>query len=288
MAIVIGFLTPFFGTLKPLMTPLLMLLLYCSFMKLKWNMSNFFRKELLLFPLMCWVLLPGITFYLTRFLGPELQVGLLLVVITPPALASPVMVSLVKGDLEFCLTNVALFNLLSPLMYVIIPKIYLSGSDIALDYWGIFWKVCLYIFIPLTLAMVTRLNKGITYMVNQFIDPYKILVQLLLVMIAVSSSAARVKSQPVHLIVLLFVAVYAVTAALYMVAWFVGKKRNNLQYTLPFTTGHKNTLLSINIGLASFSPLAALPAVFYLITHHTFNGIVLWLWNNQQKRTNKR
>ncbi len=273
-AVALGFIFPVFAIFKPLMIPLLMLLLYCSFVRMKFQLKKFVRKELLVFPIICWIIFPPLVYYLTACLGPALQIGFLLVVITPPALGSPVMVSLAKGDLEYTVANVTLFNILSPLVFALLPGFYIKDSTLAINYYDIFWRVTVIIFIPLLLAYFTEKSLGLKNFVLSKIDPLKGLVQMFLIVIAVANSAQQIRAMNNLHLARVVIITFILAGLFYLIGWLITSNKK-MKYTLPITTGHKNTLLTITIAIASFSEITALPAVFYLIAHHTYNGIII-------------
>jgi predicted Na+-dependent transporter len=274
-SIALGFIFPQLAVLKPILAPSLMLLLYCSFVKLDFHVNKFLKAQLLLYPLLCWLILPPIVYYSTGFLSEELQVGLLLVIITPPALGAPVITSLAHGNLEFIVSNVTIFNLLAPLAYTFIPKLYLSNVSMEIDYSSIFMKVTTFIFTPLLLAILTRKSKKLTKLVLTKIDPLKAFIQMVLIAVAVSTTTMRIRSLDKTNLIYLLVITFLLSGLLYLIGILMAKKDKTMIATLPMAVGHKNTLLALTIGLASFSELSALPAVFYLIAHHTYNGLII-------------
>lgn len=273
-AVALGFIFPFMSFFKPVIIPLLMLLLYCSFMKMNFNLKSFFRKELIFFPLICWIILPVIIYYATGWMDSALQIGFLLVVITPPALASPVMVSLAKGDLEYSVANVTVFNILSPLIFATLPRLFIKDTNLTIDYLSIFWRVAIIIFIPLILAFLSNKVLVVRQFVLKKIDPLKALIQMFLITIAVANSAKQIKDMDNMHLISVVVFTFLLAGILYLIGWLI-PKQDKMKYTLAIANGHKNTLLTITIAIASFSEITALPAVFYLIAHHTYNGIVI-------------
>jgi len=278
-AVALGFILPGMAIFKSAILPLLMLLLYCSFVRMEFKLHNFFRKELLIFPLVCWVVFPLIVYFTTGWMGIQLQIGFLLVVITPPALASPIMVSLAKGDLEYTVANVILFNMLAPLIFATIPRLFIHHTDLNINYSHIFWRVVVIVFVPLILAYFTDKLAKIKEFVITKIDPIKGLIQMFLIATAVANSAKQIKEMSSFHLISIPIFTFVLVGILYLLGWIIAKDRM-MKFTLPITTGHKNTLLTITIAIASFSEITALPAVFYLIAHHTYNGIIISLSRN--------
>lgn len=275
-AVALGFIFPVLAVFKPVIIPLLMLLLYCSFLRMDFKLKNFFRKELLVFPLICWFILPVIVYYGTSWLDSALQIGFLLVVITPPALASPVMVSLAKGDLEYSVASVTIFNILSPIIFATIPRIFIRETSLSINYVNIFWRVTIIIFVPLILAFLSNKVTPVKQFVLKKIDPFKALIQMFLITVAVATSANKISEMDNFQLIYVLVFTFLLAGSLYFISWLLPKD-DKMKYTLAIANGHKNTLLTITIAIASFSEVTALPAVFYLIAHHTYNGVVISL-----------
>ncbi len=273
-AVGLGFLFPIFSSFKPVMIPLLMVLLYCSFVRMKFQRKKFIRRELLIFPVISWLIFPPLIYYGTGWLGTDLQIGFLLAVITPPALGSPVMVSLAKGDLEFTVANVTLFNLLSPLIFALIPSIFLLKTDMEINFLNIFLRVTMIIFIPLLLAYFTEKSNRLKDFILKKVDPFKALIQMFLIVIAVANSAKQIREMPNSHLLQVFITSFLISGILYLTGWLLANSKK-MKYTLPITSGHKNTLLTITLAIGTFNEITALPAVFYLIAHHTFNGIII-------------
>ncbi len=277
LSIIIGFFSPSLSYFSPLVSWLLMFLLFSSFLNLEISLHKFFRKELLLFPILNWVIMPAVVYYLTLKLNMDYRIGLFLIVITPPALGSPVIVSLAKGDMEFVVSNVVIFNVISPLIYAFLPQLYFKGiSEIATPL-SVFRSVAFYIFIPLILALLVRKILRVKQFINKHIDPFKGLVQLFMIAVVMASSSPKIRSLPIKESLMIFSLTLMISFIVYLTSFILCRKDDQMKYTCPVSAGHKNTLLSIVTGMNNFNPIVAVPSILYLVSHHIWNGVVIFL-----------
>lgn len=285
-AIVIGYFVPALSVLKPIVSPLLMFFLFSSFLSMEFQIHKFIRKELLFFPILCWLILPLVIYFASLNLNLNYRIGLLLIVITPPALGSPILVRLAKGDLEFCVANLVLYNLISPITYALLPHLFFREISKSVSSFNIFSQVALFIFMPLLLSMIVKKTYWLKEGIQRYLDPLKGVIQLLMIAIVIASSSARIKEVPLEEAFIIFSMTLAISFFLYIFSYYICRKDKVMKYTCPISSGHKNTLLSIVTGMNHFNPLVSLPSVFYLISHHIWNGLVIYL-SNKGKLTRK-
>jgi hypothetical protein len=96
-----------------------------------------------------------------------------------------------------------------------------------------------------------------------------------MVAVAVSSASLKIRQTPISEIGILFLITFLISLFSYSFGYFVSRKDTIMQRTLPVAIGQKNTLLSLMICISLFSPMAAIPTVFYLISHHIMNGVLI-------------
>ncbi len=280
----IGLLFPQLAVFKELIFYILLLLLFCSFLKVDFRPDHFINPKLLLYPLFNWIILPAIVFFTTKSLINDYRIGLLFAVITPPALGSPVIISVTKGDLEFMMSNVVIYNLLSPLTYSFIPTLLLKGEEIEVPTVAILARVLVVVFIPMALALLVKRHKMVKVWIVENIDTRKNVLQIFMVMVAVASASLKIRETPINEVFYLFLAMFFTTFILYAIG-YLSTKNPVMQRTLPVAIGQKNTLLSIMICVGHFSPIAAIPTVFYLISHHIMNGVLIQITSKKVRNS---
>ncbi len=275
LAIINGFFLPGLSIFKPLVSWVLMFLLFSSFLQLDLSFHKFFRKELLIYPSMNWLIMPVLVFFSTSFLNFDYRLGLFLIIITPPALGAPVIVRLTKGDMEFVVSNVVIFNILSPFVYALVPGIFFSKLSEMSSPLETFLQVATYIFIPLLIALVLRRFLTIKNFILRRIDPFKGILQLSMIAVVVASSSLKIREIPVKTSLLIFSMTLFISGIMYLTGYVLAGKNPKMQFTCPVSTGHKNTILAMITCLTNFSPVVAIPSIFYLISHHIWNGVLI-------------
>jgi len=275
VSILLGYCFPQIALFKPSLSYLLILMLFISLLKVDMRKAVRFRWQLLIFPLLSWVIAPFAVYQLRAFLPDEVVLGLMMTAITPPALGSPVMVTLAKGDLELAMTNVVVFNSLAPLAFSIIPFIYFSETQIVIPVLSILGRVAIIIFIPLLLSIIVRRWKGVTAGILKYGGELSPFIILFLVAVVVSSASLQIRALPLKQVAVMFGLTFTLTMMNYVVGYRCGGASLLMRRTVPITTGHKNTGLAILVCIANFSPIVAIPSIFYIISHHIFNAIVL-------------
>ncbi len=279
---IIGLVFPQLAVFKQLIFYILLLLLFCSFLRVDFKPEHFINPNLLLFPIFNWLVLPLLVFFATNGIANDYRIGLLFAVITPPALGSPIIISITRGNLEFMMSNVVIYNLLSPLTFSFIPTLLFRNEGIKIPTIDILMRVVIVVFIPMILALIVKHYKKTKNWIILHIDSRKNILQIFMVMVAVSSASLKIRETPFHEVVILFLSTFIITLFLYGFGYIVSRKNPIMQRTLPVALGHKNTLLSIMICVSLFSPIAAIPTVFYLISHHIMNGILIQITSKKR------
>lgn len=274
-SIVIGYLFPQIAVLKPTLSYLLILMLFISLLKVDMRLEKLVRPQLVLFPIVSWVVAPVALVQLRGIIPDEVVIGLVMAAITPPALGSPVITTLAKGDLEFAMANVVFFNSLAPFSFALIPFFLFSGTQISIPVWSILGRVATIVFIPLVASLAVRRFKGVTRGILRYGGELTPLIILFLVAVVVSSAALQIRALPLQQVLMMFGLVFLLTVINYVIGHVASRGNALMQRTLPITTGHKNTGLAILVCIANFSSLVAIPSIFYIISHHICNAVVL-------------
>jgi predicted Na+-dependent transporter len=271
----VGYFVPQFASLKPLLPYILTLMLYNSLLDISIRPKHFFQKKILFFPLLNWILLPIFILFTSKSFPPYYQIGLLVTIITPTALGSPVITKLTNGKIELSMSFLLIFNILAPISYPILLWIYLSGVEINIPILAILSRTAKIIFIPLIASLLTKKNKNLHKFMKEKVSPINLFLVILLVMIVISSARLQIEADtPINLLVL-FGYILLLCFILYITGYLLARKDPSLQRTLPIALGHKNTGLAILVCVANFSAATALPAVFYIISHHIMNAIFI-------------
>jgi predicted Na+-dependent transporter len=275
LGMLIGYFVPQLAVLKSWLPYLLTFMLYNSLLAIKIRPEHFFQKKLLLFPLLNWLILPLFIIYTFHSFSYEYQLGLLITIITPTALGSPVITRLTGGKIEISMSFLLIFNLLAPFSYPFLLWLYFSGLAVSVPIWAILIKTAIIIFVPLLLSMLTKLSAPLHKFMLSKIAPINTFLVVFLVMIVISSARTQIEADSALNLLKLFTYILLITVFLYAFGYFVAGKDQLLQRTLPIALGHKNTGLAILVCVANFSAVAAIPAVLYIISHHLLNALFI-------------
>ena len=275
LAIILGLIFPIGTEYKSLIPILLATILFFSFLKLEYKLNHFFCKELFYYALIGLIIIPSIVFYLTKNLETNLRLGLFLVSITPTAIGAPIIVDLIKGSKELIISNVVLYNMLSPITYSILLHLYFNKLELIIPTKLIFIKLTIMIFIPFILALIFRnfikLKEKLSY-ISKYVSPISF---ILVIGVAVSSASLNLRQ--LKLINLLIISFYVLILAVF--SFYIGSilsKKSKIKKTLTIVFGHKNSTLTTWGALSNFAPPVVIPMILYIIFHHIINGFLIY------------
>lgn len=274
LAILTGLFFSWGVALKPAIPYVLGGMLYFAFLKLRFEPKRFFRKELVFYPIATYILMPLIAFFATASLPDELRVGFVMVAIAPSATGAPVIAELINADMEVTTAHVAVYNLITPLTFSLIPPLLFRNTSVSMDYVAVFLRLVAIIFIPLFLALVTRRIANlfrVTSRVGAMVNPVLL---VLVIGIAVSSAAGKLHTLSPLRIGVTFLVVF-IMAVLYFSSGYLLGRTPAVKKALALSFGHKNGALTIWVCLANFTPLTSVPMVMYIIAHHIINSFLL-------------
>jgi len=102
------------------------------------------------------IFLPVLIFFLSLLAPVEYRAGLILLAATPAAMATPGLLSALKGDINLGLVVSVITNLLAPF---IIPFVllYTLGAEVGFDVWSMFTFLALIVAIPFLLAFLLEM-----------------------------------------------------------------------------------------------------------------------------------
>lgn len=274
LAIIIGLIFPIGSEYKFLIPILLAIILFFSFLKLDYKLNNFFRKELFYYFIIGLVIIPFIVYITTQGFDDNLRLGIFLVSITPTAIGAPIVVDIIKGNRELIVSNVVLYNMLSPITYTVLLNIYFSKSDLIIPANQIFIKLATMIFVPFILAIIIRkfikLKDNLSK-ISKWVSPISF---ILVIGVAVSSSSLYLRELEAFTLIKIAMITLVLAAISFIVGSLLSKKRETRK-TLTVIFGHKNSALTTWVALSNFAPQVVIPVVIYIIFHHIINSILI-------------
>lgn len=282
LTVVIALIFPKGSDYKFLIPYFLSLLFFFNFYAIKFEFKSVLNLELLIYVAVVLIVNPIIVYFSSFMLDYEFRIGLFLIAISPTAIASPIIIKYLKGNLEFSVTNIIVFNLLSPLSYTLLLKLFFRDSQFDISIYKIVSSLTIIVFIPFVLATVVKKITPQNRVLLK-ISHYAGFLFLATVYLSVSSSALELRAVEPAQLARLFAYVIGAALILYTAGFVFGKNVESKK-TLAVSMGQKNTALCIWIALFNFSPLAAIPPTIYIIVHHSINTIVMLFFQQKEKR----
>jgi bile acid:Na+ symporter, BASS family len=273
---VVGSLFPRLHEFSFLIQYLLMLMLFFSFLDIEFKPQTFHWSVL-------WVLLANVavaflsyaalvsfdmTFALTAFMTG----------IAPTAIAAPVIMSFIQGEIEYVVAAVLVTNVSSALI-VPLALPFLLGADtqadmnIRISVGEVLLPVLIVMFVPLILA---RLVSHMPPATQQFLrrgKSYSFLIWLLnLFIISANASNFFRNEDPSSASTLFIIALISLVLCIvnFGVGALLGGRRNWQEASQ--SLGQKNLSFVIWVALTFINPLVAMGPTFYILYHHLYNS----------------
>ncbi len=279
--IVLGIIFPQFHPLSVYIQYLLMIMLFFAFLDINIHPQSFHKGVI-------WVVLANIAVAFTAYLilrpfDLNLALAAFITGIAPTAIAAPVIISFIQGQVEYVVGAVLLSNVVMSLVLPIALP-FVVGDIVQISVWQVLQPVLVTMFVPLLLARLANQLPGKTQSVIRRGKTFSFALWLfaLFVMCAkagdflrndVSASARTVLS--IALISLVICVVNFVLGAA------LGGERFRQESSQ--SLGQKNNSFVIWIALTFINPLVAMGPTFYILYHNLYNS---WQIYRFEKRRN--
>jgi bile acid:Na+ symporter, BASS family len=273
-AIVLGIIFPAPQWEKKLLPFILGLLLVSNFMRIDLHLKKFFRKELIYFPVIVFIILPSAVYFGTIALPLDLRLGLFLIAITPSAIASPVVVNLIGGDRELSVAQVLVSNILAPFAYAGLLYLFFRTDRVNIPVGSLLRDIVTLLAVPFVISRIMTFHEKVKSVSERFFTWFNPVGFLLVIFVAVASSSQQLRTIRPELLTLIL-SLAALVACVTFAIGFTLSRDSRVRRTLAVGFGHKNTSLAIWVAISNFNPAVVLPMVSYLIFHHVINGILV-------------
>jgi BASS family bile acid:Na+ symporter len=253
---------------------LLMGMLFFAFLDITITRESFHASILLIF--LANIAVPAAVFVLLRGFDPEVALVGFLTAVAPTATATPVIVSYLRGRVDYVLPAVLLTNIgIALIIPFLLP--WAAGATVRITTAEVLPSVLEVMFVPLGLAFLLR---KFLPQVQKRLLPGKALsfpIWLGMLFIVTSRASAFLQTETgtsvgeLLEIALLSLATCIINFALG--AWIGGRafRREGSQ-----ALGQKNNSFTVWIALTYLTPLAALGPTFYVLFHNLYNGFQLY------------
>lgn len=270
LMIVLGILFPRFHTLASYIQYLLMLMLFFAFLDINIQPRSFQKGVISI--VLANIAVAFSAYWVLRPFDLNLALAAFITGIAPTAIAAPVIISFIHGQVEYVVGAVLLSNVvMSFILPVTLP--FVVGDVVKISVWQVLEPVLITMFIPLLLA---QLSKRLPQPAESIIRRGKVLSfpLWLAALFATSAKAADflrsnlVNSAPT-VIAIALISLFICIVDFAFGAW-LGGERFRLESSQ--SLGQKNNSFVIWIALTFINPLVAMGPTFYILYHNVYNS----------------
>lgn len=280
LTMLVGMFVPQAHVLSFLIRYLLMVMLFFAFLDLEVK-PQMLRKSVL------WILLANVAvaFIAYAVLVPfDLTLALagFMTAIAPTAIAAPVVISFIDGEVEFVVTSVMVTNIASAFIVPLaLPS--LLGTEIQISVLEVLQPVLVVMFLPLIFAQLVHLLPTNTQAVIRRGKAYSFpiwLTNLFLISANASDFLRNGSTDSISTLVMIALVSLVICIINFSVGALIGG-RSHWQETGQ-SLGQKNLSFVIWVALAFINPLVAMGPMFYILYHHVYNSWMIYRFERQR------
>jgi bile acid:Na+ symporter, BASS family len=270
LAMILGALLPGLHRFSFLIQYLLMLMLFLAFLDLQFKPGVFHRSVV-------WVLFANVavaflSYAALAWFDSLIAMAAFMTAIAPTAIAAPVIISFIQGEIEYVVAAVLLTNISSA---VIIPLAlpFLLGAGVHISVWEVLEPVLVVMLVPLLLARLASLLPWGTQKLIRSGKSFTFPIWLLNLVIISANASYFLRNENGNSLMTL-VSMALVSLGLCIVNFGLGALlggRRNWQEASQ-SLGQKNLSFVIWIALTFINPLVAMGPTFYILYHHLYNS----------------
>ena len=280
-AMLLGALSPGLHEFSFLVQYLLMVMLFFAFLDIQFRPATF--QKSVLWILFANVLVAFFSYGALVSFNSMLAMAAFMTAIAPTAIAAPVIISFIRGEIEYVVAAVLVTNISSA---VVIPLTlpFLLGAAVHISVWEVLGPVLIVMILPLVLA---RLVSHLPAETQGFIrrgKPFSFPAWLLNLLIISANASHFLRNENQGSMLSLF-SIALISLVLCIINFGVGALlggRRNWQEASQ-SLGQKNLSFVIWIALTFVNPLVAMGPTFYILYHHLYNS---WSIYQFEKRRN--
>lgn len=278
--ILIGILFPFTHQYSFLIKYLLMIMLFFSFLKMKVKKSDFQKNHLYILSIN--LLVPLTSYSIFRLIGNlELAQIAFITAIAPTAIASPVIVNLLNGKIEFSVISILLTNFaVAFILPFAIP--FVVNSSASISTFNVLFPVAEVFLIPFFLALIIK-----NFLVR-FHEPlvkfnkYVFYILALNINLGTAKASYYIRNEMSFSDAIIY-QIAIISLILCILNFTIGKiiAPKNYELESSQSLGQKNNGFTVWVALTFFNPLAVLGPVFYILFQ---NFYISWQLHNNRKK----
>lgn len=283
--ILTGIFFPFTHSLAFLIKYLLMIMLFFSFLKMEIKKEDILINHFYI--ILSNLFIPLVSyFFLVAFGKLQLAQVAFITGIAPTAIASPIIINLLKGKIEYVVISILLTNfVIAFLLPFLIPEMLNSSSTISFS--DVLFPVAEIFLIPFFLSLI--LKKYFVKLKNSLENFNKYVFYVLILNINLGTAkASNYIGEEMGFGDPIIYQIAAVSFFLCFLSFFIGWliSTKNLRMEGSQSLGQKNNGFTVWVALTFISPLAVLGPVFYILFQNTYISWQLHQGNKSGKIKN--
>jgi bile acid:Na+ symporter, BASS family len=281
--ILLGVLLPQFHSLAAYIQYLIMAMLFFAFLDIKIEPQSFQRGVI-------WMVLAniGVAFGAYGILHPFDQTLALVAFITgiaPTAIATPVIISFIKGKVEYAVGAVVLSNVvMSLILPVALP--YVVGDIVQISIWQVLKPVLVTMFVPLILSRLAKRLPRAAQSVIRRGKSFSFSIWLLALFVTCAKASDFLRND-ITASVSTILSIALVSLVLCIINFSLGAMLggDDFRQESSQSLGQKNNSFVIWIALTFINPLVALGPTFYILYHNIYNSWQIYRFERLQRNS---
>jgi len=278
----LGALFPQAHVLSFLIQYLLMVMLFFSFLDIEFRLQTF-QKSIV------WILFANITvaflsYSLLASFDGTLALTAFMTAIAPTAIAAPVIMSFIKGHIEYVVAAVLVTNISSAIIIpVTLPYLLGAQAQIHISVWEVLEPVLIVMFVPLILARLVSFLPTGTQRFLRTGKRFSFAIWLLNLFLISANASSFLRQEDAHsLSMLLVIALISLVLCIvnFGLGALLGGRRNWQEASQ--SLGQKNLSFVIWIALTFINPLVAMGPTFYILFHHLYNSWSIYRFEKER------
>lgn len=270
VTMLIGGLFPQFHRVSFLIQYFLMVMLFFAYLDIEFRPAMFQKSVI-------WVWIANVALAFISYLilvsyDRTLAITAFMTAIAPTAIAAPVIIGFIQGEIEYVITAVLVTNLSSAVIIpVALPR--LQSAEIQLSVWEVLEPVLLVMLMPLVLA---RLAARLPLAARNVVRRGKVLsfplwlINLFLISANASNFLRHENANSLQTLLTIAGISLVLCIVNFGLGALLGGQRNWQEASQ--SLGQKNLSFVIWIALTFINPLVAMGPTFYILYHHLYNS----------------
>ncbi len=276
LSIILGYIIPPFYELKVFIPIMLGLSLLFSFLKMDFKtFSSGEMNWIIKSSSFRYIIAPLIVFPIaTYLLSEDYKVGYVIMAIAPTGLGAVLLSSKTRFNSKIVALDVIIQNILAIALIPIITMVLFHSGSFS-NFIPLFTRILSMILIPMVLSYSTKklVTKDTLKKINSKTASFNTFAVVSIIFVAANIAFGELKENNASFVEPFLFAF--ILASIHYFVGFIATKDKDKKALTSMSFGYRNTSLVVWIMVNFFNPIGSLPAVFYIISQHFYNIILL-------------